>query len=152
MRAPPGGLLVAAAGELLAGNQWSTAAPCTPCVHTRLLPHSPPPSCSSSPCRYKIDYVRVWQSESNVGCSPPDFPTAQYLACKRDTYVNTEADQALIPGVCDKLPSCRSEWGYERQGGELYSGKDIRYEVTNVTTPQECCQICAQEKQCGAYK
>lgn len=34
------------------------------------------------PAQYKIDYVRVYQEPGavNVGCSPPDYPTAQYLA------------------------------------------------------------------------
>jgi hypothetical protein len=34
------------------------------------------------PSQYKLDYVRVYQKKDalNVGCSPPDFPTAQYMA------------------------------------------------------------------------
>ena len=34
------------------------------------------------PSQYKLDYVRVYQKKDalNVGCSPPDYPTAQYLA------------------------------------------------------------------------
>jgi hypothetical protein len=34
------------------------------------------------PAQYKLDYVRVYQKTDalNVGCSPPDYPTEQYLA------------------------------------------------------------------------
>ena len=58
----------------------------------------------------------------------------------------------MLADTCERLPTCRSEWGYERQGGELYSGQDVKWEVTQVATPQECCQICAKEPKCGAYK
>ncbi|KAL4425109.1 hypothetical protein ABPG77_008214 [Micractinium sp. CCAP 211/92] len=99
------------------------------------------------PAQYKIDYVRVYQDPEaiNLGCSPPDYPTAQWIACNRDVYANTEADQALIPDACEKLPTCKSEWGYEYQGGvQLQS-------LTNVTSPFDCCQACAQNDACGAW-
>lgn len=34
------------------------------------------------PAEYKIDYVRVYQDPEavNLGCSPPDYPTAQWIA------------------------------------------------------------------------
>jgi hypothetical protein len=34
------------------------------------------------PSQYKLDYVRVYQKKDalNIGCSPPGFPTAQYMA------------------------------------------------------------------------
>ena len=33
------------------------------------------------PARYYVDYVRVYQREGvdNIGCDPPDFPTADYI-------------------------------------------------------------------------
>jgi len=31
------------------------------------------------PAQFFIDYVRVWQKEINVCCSPPDFPTKTYI-------------------------------------------------------------------------
>ena len=34
------------------------------------------------PSQYQVDYVRVYQPADalNLGCSPPDYPTQQYLA------------------------------------------------------------------------
>jgi len=31
------------------------------------------------PAKFWIDYVRVWQKETNIGCDPPDFPTRKYI-------------------------------------------------------------------------
>ena len=52
-----------------------------------------------TPACLQVDYVRVWQDPSApaLGCSPPAYPTEQYIACNRDTYVTTQADQALVP-------------------------------------------------------
>lgn len=157
------------------------------------------------PAQYKIDYVRVYQDAEavNVGCSPPDYPTAQYLACNRDTYIMTKEDDVLIPDVCEKLPYCKSQVGggptrgaqrslraertlrpqcsrsckaahlrsrpagahhaapsaappapqvnVEFQGGDLLGtdGQPVQY--ANVTTSQECCQLCAKNPACGAW-
>ncbi|PRW60711.1 glycoside hydrolase family 16 [Chlorella sorokiniana] len=105
------------------------------------------------PAQYKIDYVRLYQDPAaiNVGCSPPDMPTEQYIACNRDTYVVTAADQVLVPQACQRLPSCRAEVGYEYLGGNLIgaNGQPIKFE--NTATPQECCQLCAKNPACGAY-
>lgn len=27
------------------------------------------------PAKFYVDYVRVWQHETNIGCDPPDYPT-----------------------------------------------------------------------------
>lgn len=98
------------------------------------------------PSQYKIDYVRVYQDPAaiNLGCSPSECPTAQWIACNRDWYVNTAADQVLVPDVCDKLPTCRSEWGYEYQGADLRT-------LNQITSPFNCCQECAKDTKCGAW-
>ena len=31
------------------------------------------------PALFYVDYVRVWQRETNVGCDPPDYPTKKYI-------------------------------------------------------------------------
>ena len=43
---------------------------------------APNPGCPAPPHVLQIDYVRVYQPKGsiNLGCSPPDYPTAQYLA------------------------------------------------------------------------
>ena len=33
-----------------------------------------------------VDYVRVWQAEENVGCSPPDYPTETYINNHKEWY------------------------------------------------------------------
>ncbi|KAL4428223.1 hypothetical protein ABPG75_002312 [Micractinium tetrahymenae] len=176
------------------------------------------------PSTYKIDYVRVYQPKGsiNLGCSPPDYPTAQYLAwcgrssgetaswtsaagaaartccltrggggiegllcllhcwcllslhcrlmsapspppapthptphppprSKRDAYIIDQADDVLIPDVCEQLPYCKSEWGYEYRGGDLLGPDGFAVQKHNVTSPQDCCQLCAAEPACGAW-
>jgi len=38
------------------------------------------------PADFFIDYVRVWQDEVNIGCDPPDFPTADYINKNAELY------------------------------------------------------------------
>ncbi|SPO38112.1 related to KRE6 - glucan synthase subunit [Pseudozyma flocculosa] len=42
------------------------------------------------PATMLVDYVRVWQveGEENVGCDPPDFPTADYIQRHSEAYWN----------------------------------------------------------------
>ncbi|KAL4427961.1 hypothetical protein ABPG75_002050 [Micractinium tetrahymenae] len=105
------------------------------------------------PAQYKIDYVRVYQDPEavNVGCSPPAFPTAQYLACNRDTYIMTKEDDVLIPDVCEKLPYCKSQVNVEFQGGDLVGADGQTVQYLNVTTSQVCCQLCTKNPACGAW-
>lgn len=58
------------------------------------------------PAVMRVDYVRVWQEvdKINVGCSPPDFPTADYIAKHHDAYHNTQYTSWLRP---------RDEGGYD---------------------------------------
>lgn len=105
------------------------------------------------PADYKVDYVRVYQEKEsiNVGCSPKDYPTEQYIACKHDTYVHTLEDHARIPAVCEQLPYCKSQVNVEFTGGDLLSSTGSPVQYLNVTTSQECCQLCAKDPQCGAW-
>lgn len=36
----------------------------------------------------------------NVGCSPPGFPTAQFIACNRDRYLIRDEEDFLVPERC----------------------------------------------------
>ncbi|CAL1711204.1 unnamed protein product [Somion occarium] len=42
------------------------------------------------PAEYLIDYVRVYQrtGHTNVGCDPPDYPTADYITKHEEAYTN----------------------------------------------------------------
>lgn len=59
------------------------------------------------PAQYKLDYIRVYQKPDsyNVGCSPPDYPTEQYISCYWWKYriqnANQNGDQLLIPSKCN---------------------------------------------------
>ena len=55
------------------------------------------------PASMLVDWVRVWQRPTavDVGCSPPDAPTAQYIACNREKFVLSPGDELLVPqGGC----------------------------------------------------
>ena len=41
---------------------------------------------TSNGTEFYIDYVRVWQSEVNVGCDPPNYPMQQYITANAGLY------------------------------------------------------------------
>ncbi|EGN94554.1 glycoside hydrolase family 16 protein [Serpula lacrymans var. lacrymans S7.3] len=43
------------------------------------------------PAQMLVDYVRVYQikGQTNIGCSPPNFPTADYISRHMDSYSNS---------------------------------------------------------------
>eukprot|EP00962_Isochrysis_galbana_P055855 scaffold27670_cov112-Isochrysis_galbana.AAC.1 len=55
------------------------------------------------PAAFWIDYVRVWQHEVNIGCSPPDYPTKEYIAKNIGLYgepaepVGTDTCKEIYP-------------------------------------------------------
>lgn len=60
------------------------------------------------PAEMLIDYVRVYQrkGQTNVGCSPTDYPTEDYINRHMDSYMN---------------PNLTS-WNYPKPKNSLYSG------------------------------
>jgi len=48
-----------------------------------------------------VDYIRVYQRPSNIntGCSPPGYPTAQWINCHKINYTTNAADDVLF-GPC----------------------------------------------------
>jgi beta-glucanase (GH16 family) len=58
------------------------------------------------PNHMEFEYIRVYQrpSEYNVGCSPPAYPTQEYIACFRDKYTTKADDAYLIKGSCPTTP------------------------------------------------
>lgn len=77
------------------------------------------------PGDFLIDYVRVYQrsGEVNLGCDPPDYPTAAYIANHLDAYTSMcHVDfflfcLELIKGVDPNLTSWRDNGG---MGGAGY--------------------------------
>lgn len=60
------------------------------------------------PAEMLVDYVRVYQrkGQTNVGCSPADYPTADYINAHMDSYMN--------PNL--------TLWNYPKPKNSLYSG------------------------------
>ena len=36
----------------------------------------------------------------NLGCSPSDYPTEQYIACNKAHYIVRDEDEVLVPAEC----------------------------------------------------
>jgi len=51
------------------------------------------------PAKFFVDYVRVYQSETNVGCNPPDFPTKVYIQKNAELY-----GEPALPSGYDTCP------------------------------------------------
>src|ERR1700685_3732359 len=49
------------------------------------------------PAEMLIEYVRVYQrkGETNIGCDPPNYPTANYIQSHLDTYSSTCLSSSL---------------------------------------------------------
>ncbi|KAL4424790.1 hypothetical protein ABPG77_000830 [Micractinium sp. CCAP 211/92] len=138
-------------------------------VHQRLIPQEPAyvifnVAMSNSfgyvdlqklpfPSEMKVDYVRVYQNPAklNIGCSPADHPTEQYLACNRDKYLLTAEDAALINGTCMGAPSCTQEANMNLQGGDIPDGSGGFVQPLALATAKDCCQACQGLPACGAY-
>lgn len=61
----------------------------------------PPNMCHNFPANFEIDYVRVYQTESDptqiVGCSTPSHPTSHYIKAKSSFYMKEGDDAPLKP-------------------------------------------------------
>lgn len=52
-----------------------------------------------------VDYVRVYQrpdkiTNDSLGCSPPKYPTAQWISCNRANYMTNPDDSVLFTTPC----------------------------------------------------
>jgi hypothetical protein len=52
-----------------------------------------------------VDYIRVYQrpdqiSNNSLGCSPPNYPTAQWISCNRNNYMTNPDDSVLFTTPC----------------------------------------------------
>nr|BEK99910.1 1,6-beta-transglycosylase [Pleurochrysis haptonemofera] len=53
------------------------------------------------PADFYVDYVRVWQSEVNIGCDPPDYPTAAYI--DKHSFLYGEPVAPLGKDTCPEI-------------------------------------------------
>jgi len=63
--------------------------------------------CKNLPAEMRIDYIRLYQDADNqkhtVGCSPPGYPTSEYIAAHQEDYAPWHATpQALILSDADR--------------------------------------------------
>ncbi len=51
------------------------------------------------PAIMQVDYVRVYQrtGQTNVGCDPPDYPTADYISKHMEAYTSAFSFPFLPP-------------------------------------------------------
>lgn len=92
------------------------------------------PACRRLPCR-----VGQWEV---VRALPPHHHPPTPTTLPPHTRTHTPYPHTLPPP--STLPPA-AEWGYEyRAGTELRT-------LTNVTSPFDCCQACAQDDACGAW-
>lgn len=59
----------------------------------------------------------------NLGCSTPDYPTSQWIACHPQHYIISDDDKGLISGKCknpEELPvDLRDEFGANQSSTNL---------------------------------
>ncbi|KAK9814320.1 hypothetical protein WJX72_004030 [[Myrmecia] bisecta] len=79
------------------------------------------------PATLEVDYVRVYQDPANLrlGCSPPDFPTAQYIACNQKQYILNPEDASLITEKCLAAPAAAAAKQVATAGRKLLLQKDM---------------------------
>jgi hypothetical protein len=55
------------------------------------------------PAELKVDYVRVYQRKghTNVGCDPPDYPTATYIENHIEAYTSMINPPPPVPNAHD---------------------------------------------------
>ena len=58
--------------------------------------------CANLPSKMKVDYVRLYQDSSDeshtVGCSPPNYPTAEFIRNHPERYDDWEPPQPSVLG------------------------------------------------------
>ena len=78
------------------------------------------------PAEFYIDYVRVWQSETNVGCDPPDYPTKKYIEKNAELY-----GEPVSPLGSDTCPEIYPESAY-KHADEIYARAQSRATVAKT--------------------
>lgn len=92
------------------------------------------------PAEMLIDYVRVYQRKgaTNVGCNPPDYPTADYINNHKDAYESKlfAATSAVLYGGANGIDRCEyddMELGEtEEQFGALVSSRRQACDLMNL--------------------
>jgi hypothetical protein len=60
------------------------------------------------PAEMKVDYIRIYQrkGQTNTGCSPPKYPTADYINSHMEAFTNVNL----------------TTWPYPKPKNSLYDG------------------------------
>ncbi|GMH39393.1 hypothetical protein BSKO_07291 [Bryopsis sp. KO-2023] len=83
------------------------------------------------PATMEIDYVRLYQEPGkyNLGCSPPEYPTSQWIACHPQHYILGDKDHLLIGDKCrqpEVVPDVfRDLLGYSEDSGSHRPNTDF---------------------------
>lgn len=73
------------------------------------------------PAQFYVDYVRVWQKETNVGCNPPDFPTKTYIENNKEFY-----GEPVLPSGYDTCPEQYPKSAYENAAAIKARGAKLK--------------------------
>lgn len=59
------------------------------------------------PAEMRVDYVRVYQrtGQTNIGCSPADYPTKEYIKQHMDSYMSSSIFLSFEEILTDYLRS-----------------------------------------------
>lgn len=73
------------------------------------------------PAMFYVDYVRVWQAETNVGCNPPDYPTKTYIQNHAEWY-----GEPANPSGYDTCPEVYPQSAYDNAERIKARGKKMQ--------------------------
>lgn len=77
------------------------------------------------PAEMLVDYVRVYQrdGETNIGCNPPDYPTADYINNHFDAYASEFAPARCLYVYTDARRACvdpnLTKWQWDKPKNSL---------------------------------
>ena len=79
------------------------------------------------PSYMMVDYIRVYQraDKLNVGCSPPDYPTEQWIACHKDRYMTSAEDEILVTARCKSGAAAAAGGGAARWAAVAAAGAAV---------------------------
>ena len=73
------------------------------------------------PAKFFIDYVRVWQAETHIGCDPPDYPTKEYIDKNWEWY-----GEPVLPSGYDTCPESYPKSAYDNAKAIKARGEEKR--------------------------
>ena len=74
-------------------------------------------NCAMFPAEMEIDYIRVYQNKQDsthtLGCSPPEYPTAEYIEAHKERYENWTPQRSPYEGFGALEPTSPTQHNVE---------------------------------------